>query len=87
MPMAPISMHKLKEILKLKYGCLLSYRKIAKSLSISASIVSIYAIRATSLGITSWPLDENGMMRRFTEHSSKPNLRARCNGQVNLETF
>ena len=58
MPMAPISMRKLKEILRLKYGCLLSHRKIAKSLSISASIVSIYAIRATSLGITSWPLDE-----------------------------
>jgi hypothetical protein len=37
MPMAPISMRKLKEILRLKHGCLLSHRKIAKSLSISAS--------------------------------------------------
>jgi hypothetical protein len=58
MPMAPISMRKLKQILRLKYGYLLSHRKIAKSLSVSASIVSIYAIRANFLGITSWPLDE-----------------------------
>jgi len=58
MPMAPISMRKLKEILRLKYGCSLSHRKIAKSLSISASIVSIYSTRAAVMGITSWPLDE-----------------------------
>ena len=58
MPMAPILMRKLKEILRLKYGCSLSHRQIAKSLSVSASIVSIYAIRAASLGITSWPIDE-----------------------------
>jgi hypothetical protein len=57
MAMAPISMRKLKQILRLKYGYLLSHRKIAKSLSVSASIVSIYAIRTTSLVITSWPLD------------------------------
>jgi hypothetical protein len=39
-------------------GYLLSHGKIAKSVSVSASIVSIYAMGATSLGITSWRLDE-----------------------------
>jgi len=57
MPTAPISMRKLKEILRLKYGCLLSHRQIASSLSISASVVSRYANRAAQIGITSWPLD------------------------------
>jgi hypothetical protein len=58
MPTAPISMRKLKEILRLKYGCKLSHRKIANSLSVSPSIVSRYAIKSAELGITSWPLDE-----------------------------
>ena len=58
MPMAPITMRKLREILRLKYGCSLSHRQIAKSLSVSASIVSNYSIRAAVLGLTSWPLDE-----------------------------
>ena len=56
--MAPITMRKLREILRLKYGCSLSHRQIAKSLSVSASIVSNYSIRAAALGLTSWPLDE-----------------------------
>lgn len=56
MPAAPISMRKLKEILRLKYGCALSHRQIGKSLSISASVVSRYANRAAQLGITHWPL-------------------------------
>jgi GR25 family glycosyltransferase involved in LPS biosynthesis len=68
MPMAPISMRKLKEILKLKYGCLLSHRKIAKSLSVSASIMSTYAIRATSIGSTSWPLNKS-VLNSFTHRT------------------
>ena len=58
MPTAPISMRKLKEILRLKYGANLTHRQIAKSLSISPSSVSTYANRAAQLGITSWPLDD-----------------------------
>ena len=58
MPTAPISMRKLKEILRLKYGADLTHRQIAKSLSISPSSVSTYANRAAQLGITSWPLDD-----------------------------
>lgn len=56
MSTAPITMRKLKEILRLKYGCSLSHRQIAKSLSISPSVVSRYANRAVQLGITNWPL-------------------------------
>ncbi len=58
MPTAPISMRKLKEILRLKYGANLTHRQIAKSLSISPSSVSTYANRAARLGITCWPLDD-----------------------------
>lgn len=56
MPTAPISMRKLKEILRLKYGAKLTHRQIAASLSISPSSVSTYANRAAQLGITDWPL-------------------------------
>ena len=58
MPTAPITMRKLKEILRLKYGCKLSHRKIANSLSVSPSIVFSYACKSAKLGITCWPLDE-----------------------------
>ena len=51
MPTAPISMRKLKEILRLKYGCKLSHRQIAKSLSVSPSVVSKYACKSAELGI------------------------------------
>jgi len=50
MPTVPITMRKLKEILRLKYGCLMSHRQIATSLSISSSVVSRYANRAAQLG-------------------------------------
>jgi len=46
MPTAPISMRKLKEILRLKYGAGLSHRQIGRSLAISPSVVSRYANRA-----------------------------------------
>ena len=39
-------MRKLKEILRLKYGCKLSHRQIAKSLSVSTTIVSRYACQS-----------------------------------------
>ena len=58
MPTTPISMRKLKEILRLKYGCNLSHRQIARSLSISPSVVSNYANRAAQLGLTDWPLPD-----------------------------
>lgn len=57
MPTVPISMKKLQDILRLKYGCAMSHRQIAKSLSISPSTVSHYLNRAAQLGITHWPLE------------------------------
>src|SRR5699024_12688862 len=56
MPTVPISMRKLKEILRLKYGVGLSHRQIGRSLAISPSVVSRYANRAAQLGIKQWPL-------------------------------
>ncbi len=77
MPTAPISMRKLKEILRLKYDCKLSHRKIANSLSISPSIVSKYACKSAKLGITCWPLDEkwddHSLQRAFFK--TKPRLK------------
>lgn len=56
MPAVSISMRKLKEILRLKYGLGLSHRQIARSLVISPSVVSRYTNRASQLGIKQWPL-------------------------------
>lgn len=52
----PISMRKLKEILRLKYRCQLSHRQIAKSLSVSPSVVSRYLNQTAQLGIRDYPL-------------------------------
>lgn len=57
MATTPISMKKLKDILRLKYNAKLTHRQIAASLSISASVVSRYVARAAQMGITAWPLD------------------------------
>jgi transposase len=76
MPTAPISMRKLKEILRLKFGCSLSHRQIAKSLSVSSSIVSVYSTRAASLGIVSRPLpekwDDETLQRAFFKKQPQP---------------
>ncbi|GAA6170929.1 IS21-like element ISPsy14 family transposase [Colwellia sp. KU-HH00111] len=57
MSTTPITMKKLKDILRLKYGQKLTHRQIASSLSISPSVVSRYASRAAQMGITRWPLE------------------------------
>lgn len=57
MTTTPITMRKLKDILRLKYGQKLTHRQIASSLSISPSVVSRYASRAAKMGITNWPLE------------------------------
>jgi transposase len=75
MSTAPISMRKLKDILRLKYDCSLSHRQIAKSLSISPSVVSRYTNRATQLGISQWPLadkwDDASLRREFLKTTVK----------------
>jgi len=49
-------MRKLKSILQLKFEAKLSHRQIARSLSISPSVVSTYINRAAQLGVACWPL-------------------------------
>jgi len=51
-----LSMRKIKEVLRLKWGTNLSNRQIAKSCSISHSTVRDYLLRAELTGL-SWPLD------------------------------
>ncbi|CAM3630764.1 transposase [Xenorhabdus nematophila ATCC 19061] len=69
MPTPTITMRKLKEILRLKYGAGLSHRQIARSLVISPSVVSRYANRAAQLGLVQWPLpphwDDATLKRAF----------------------
>ena len=47
-------MKKVQDILRLKCGCAMSHRQIAKSLSLSPATISHYANRAAQLGITHW---------------------------------
>jgi transposase len=49
-------MRKIKEILRLKWECKLSNRKIAKSCSVAHSTVADYLLRAKMAGL-SWPLE------------------------------
>ncbi|MDY6974409.1 MAG: hypothetical protein SV775_19165 [Thermodesulfobacteriota bacterium] len=51
-----LSMHKIKEGLRLKWGLNLTNRQIAKSCSISHSTVADYLLSA-KLASLSWPLD------------------------------
>lgn len=55
MPKERISMRKIKEVLRLRFECKLSHRKIALSINIGQSTVTDYLGRATVLGL-SWPL-------------------------------
>lgn len=66
MPTKPITMRKLKDILRLKFSAKLSHRQIARSLSISPSVISTYVNRAAQLGITGWPLDESWTDTKLT---------------------
>jgi len=50
-------MRKIKEILRLKYGCGLSHRDIAQSCRMAQSTVTLYLQRAKDAGLT-WPLGE-----------------------------
>ena len=50
-----LSMRKTKEVLRLKWECGCSNRKIAKSCNIARSTVSEYLTRAESAGLP-WPL-------------------------------
>lgn len=57
MPAERLSMRKTQEILRLKFGCGLSNRDIAKSVSVGRSTIGDYLLRAKAAGL-SWPLPE-----------------------------
>ena len=50
MPQERLSMRKIEEILRLKYGKRLTHRKIARSCGVSAATVSDYVMRAKLAG-------------------------------------
>ena len=68
MPAERLSMRKIYEILRLKYGHGLSNREVAVSVSVSRSTVADYLLRAPAAGL-SWPLpdglDETGLEQRL----------------------
>jgi len=57
MPAERLHMRKIREILRLRWGCGLSARQIARSLSVARSTVAEYLRRAGEAGL-SWPLPE-----------------------------
>lgn len=57
MPAERLSMRKIKEILRLKWACGLSDRKISVTCSVARPTVAEYVRRATAAGL-SWPLPE-----------------------------
>ena len=58
MPAERLPMRKIKEILRLKWGCGFGDRQVAKSCGIARSTVGEYLRRAQKAGL-SWPLPED----------------------------
>jgi hypothetical protein len=83
MPMAPISMRKLKEILRLKYGCSLSHRKIAKVCLFQRQLCLFIPFVRLLLEEASWPLDEQWSDDSLQRAFSKLSLRVRATYSLN----
>ena len=60
MPKERLSMRKIREILRLKFDCGLSNRKIAKSCSVARSTVATYICMTKRAGLK-WPLPDKGV--------------------------
>ena len=69
MPAERLSMRKIKEVLRLKFGLGFANRQIARSCSINHSTVADYIYRAKAAGLDHWPLpdepDEAGLEKRL----------------------
>ena len=77
MPAERLSMRKIKEVLRLKFGLGFANRQIARSCSINHSTVADYLYRAKAAGLGQWPLpdglDEEGLEKRlFPTVASRP---------------
>ncbi len=49
-----IAMHRIKELLRLKYECALSFERIARALKISKGVVAKY-VKAAEVAGLDWP--------------------------------
>ncbi len=69
MPAERVSMRKIKEVLRLKFGLGFANRQIARSCSINHSTVADYLYRAKAAGLGQWPLpdglDETSLEKRL----------------------
>ena len=59
MPAERLSMRKIKEVLRLKFGLGFANRQIARSCSINHSTVADYLYRAKAAGLGQWPLPDS----------------------------
>lgn len=66
MPQEAMSMRKVKEILRLRFGLGLQQNQIARSCSIGQATVHRYLQKAAAVGLT-WPLPEDVDDRRLEE--------------------
>ena len=79
MPTERIAMHRIKELLRLKYECALSFERIARVLEVSKGAVAKYVKAAEVTGLD-WAalreLDEEALERRLNlRHGRGPALR------------
>jgi hypothetical protein len=80
MPTERIAMHRIKELLRLRYECALSFERIALALKVSKGVVAKYIKAAQVAGIVDWPtlstLDDAELDRRLNlRHGRGPALR------------
>ena len=54
MPTERIAMHRIKELLRLKYECALSFERIARALKVSKGVVAKY-VKAAEVSGLGWP--------------------------------
>jgi len=81
MPAQRLSMRRIRELLRLRFGAGASDRAIARNLGVARSTVQEYLARAATAGLT-WPLpdelsDEVLEERLFAGAGTKPGLRRR----------
>jgi transposase len=81
MPAQRLSMRRIRELLRLRFGTMASDRAIARALGVARSTVQDYLVRAAAAGLT-WPLpdelsDEAVEERLFASAGTKPGFRRR----------
>jgi hypothetical protein len=82
MPAQRLSMRRIRDLLRLRFGAATSDRAIARALGVARSTVQDYLARSAAAGLT-WPLpddvtDEMLEERLFVKGGSKPGLRRRA---------